>query len=143
MPHKIFFKEDTYPIVTQILADNNLEETDEEVLEKMENDGHLLGEAIAMAIDKILLEKKSEEDICTFLGTELKIDAQKAKSLYSGIYSKLIPIAEIVEIEDRPAEPAKGEEIEPEAEAPKEPQTPVAPPPPQTSGPDVYREPIE
>ncbi len=136
---KINFKEDTFPIITKILQDNKIEESNEDILEKLSNNKPLQGQIIISAVEKIVVDGAVEKDICTFLATELNIPALTASTIYAEIISKLVPIAEKL----------AASEINPKIPVVRKPRIKkplenIAPPVvQQNQGPDAYREPIE
>ena len=153
---KIYFQKDTEPIITAILKDAQIEDSEKDFWEKMSLGKLSQGEVIFGAIDKIVLEKAPENDVCFFLKNELSINEEAAKKVYKDITTKLVPLinkqtpqeankdknSNIVKepIPKRIASQKISEKTKSPLEA-KKINTPNFPK--QSSGPDRYREPIE
>ena len=165
MANKVFFEEDTFPIISQILEANSIKESREDVIKKISNDKPLMGEIIIDVTEKIVLENIQEKDACLFLKEQLNVTEQIAKQVYADIQKKLLPLAKKNDVEaqtqeqksitaqptrlinkniDENKKPIKTKKretktIEPVIEEPKETVPKIA----QKRGPDNYREPIE
>ena len=141
---KIYSKVDTEPIITGILQNNHIEESDSDIMEKLSQGKPVQGQIIISAVEKILLEKLPDENICAFLKTELNVLDEVAKTVYLEIKSKLVPVIKTRTVENAPIKetstvkiprPIKKTSSTTKIETPK--------PPIQQSGPDKYREPVE
>ncbi|OGZ65148.1 MAG: hypothetical protein A2998_02615 [Candidatus Staskawiczbacteria bacterium RIFCSPLOWO2_01_FULL_37_25b] len=167
MANKVFFEEDTFPIISQILEANSIKESREDVIKKISNDKPLMGEIIIDVTEKIVLENIQEKDACLFLKEQLNVTEQIAKQVYADIQKKLLPLAKKNDVEtqtqeqksitaqptrlinenkniDNNKKPVKIRKerpkiIDPMIEEPKE----IVPKVIQKRGPDSYREPIE
>ena len=166
MANKVFFEEDTFPIISQILEANSIKESREDVIKKISNDKPLMGEIIIDVTEKIVLENIQEKDACLFLKEQLNVTEQIAKQVYADIQKKLLPLTKKNDVEtqtqeqksitaqptrlinenkniDNNKKPVKIRKerpkiIDPMIEEPKE----IVPKVIQKRGPDSYRQPI-
>ena len=104
MATKVFFEEDTFPIISQILEANSIKESREDVIKKISNDKPLMGEIIIDVAEKIVLENIQEKDACLFLKEQLNVTEQIAKQVYADIQKKLLPLAKKNDVETQTQE---------------------------------------
>lgn len=91
---KIYFKEDSAPIIFDMLKNNGLEETKEDFLKRLSEKRLLQGEIIIGTAEKIFLKEDTKDNLITFLQTELNTTKKTATKIYNEILEKLIPIAD-------------------------------------------------
>jgi len=96
---KIYSDTDTAPIITDILKSSKIEESVDDVIKKLSQGKPMQGTIIFKAVEKILIDKTTEKDACSFLETELNIPQPTAKKVYKDILSKLIPALKIRPVE--------------------------------------------
>jgi hypothetical protein len=168
---KVVFLEETSPIISEILQKYNLEETDEEILEKEigENPSLLNGEIVLNIAIEIIKEKISTKDLPDLLQKRLNIPPKTAVELTKDLETKLLVFAKKItarepETEEKttpvvaPVKPIeigikmieKEEKITDFVGKPKKNEKiPVSEPLKivkeikKNKGPDIYREPIE
>ncbi len=100
MDKNLNFTEDTSPIISSILKEYNIEESDDDIVKKVSENKPLYGEVIFGAIKKIL-DKEQKELLYSFLAEQLNIDEKTAIQVYKSINEKLVPL---VKIEVRPTD---------------------------------------
>lgn len=91
---KIYFTENSAPIIFDMLKKNGLEETRQDLLKRLSEKRLLQGEVIISTAEKIFLEKDTKDNLIIFLQTELNTSKEIAKQVYNDIMEKLIPIAD-------------------------------------------------
>lgn len=144
---KMVFLGDTLPIISEILKKYELEDTDEDILGKIEQGKPcLLGGIIFDIVIEVVQGKISKKDLVSSLQKYLDIPKEKAKNIAKDIEERLLVLVkkapkEKTEIPEKPPATKKPLKIEktPIVEKPEIPpekrETPEEP--------DVYREPIE
>jgi len=94
---KLIFPENVVQIMSDILKEYQLEETDDEISQKLENDQPFSGEIIMGIIKDLFFKKIQEKDISTLLQQKLNLTQNIAENLSNSIKTKLIPLIKLVD----------------------------------------------
>lgn len=97
---KLIFQENMGEILSNILQGYKLDETDDEVFKKMEDDKPLFGEIIMDAIRDLLFGKIQEKDLSALLQKNLNIPQNIAENLTNDVKTKIIPLIKKVPDEE-------------------------------------------
>ena len=102
MAKDVFFKNETRPIIDQLLEKFKLDETDEQALEKIGNGEYLNGGIILNAAKGVVMGEISPTALPNYLKDQLKVSNAEAADLSKDILEKLVAGAEVADIPDEP-----------------------------------------
>lgn len=132
-------------VVSDFLKDNGIEETEDQIFEKIEKDENSFAVIVRKAVIDFFDKKITEKELIPMLAEKLNIQKNNSKKLVEGIKIKLLPMIKQVEIlEDRKEKSNTILNTEKSLPLKKIPVQPITPVTKTTNrGPDSYREPIE
>jgi translation elongation factor EF-1alpha len=90
---KIYFDEDTAPIIFSILEKYSIKDSNEKFLERLEAGKLPQGVIIIDSVEKLFVSNAKDDEILPFLKNGLEITDQLASQILADIKEKLLPIA--------------------------------------------------
>jgi len=104
---RVVFPTNTFQIVSEILQKYNLQETDDEILKKIEKNESFNGEIITGVVEKVVLGEMPKKEMPVLLQKELNIPKDSAQNLSLDIENRLLLSTEKVDEEEEEIEEIK------------------------------------